>query len=292
MIEQFYDLRPEVLALDRKALDLCRAQFAHVEEIRDYNQLKMLRAFTDCGVEARHFWGSSGYGVWDDSRNKLEEVFARCMGAEAALVRSQFMSGTHTLTVALFGLLRTGDTLLAATGRPYDTLEGVIGIGEAGKGCGTLREYGVRYDECPLLPDFTPDYDLIAEKAKTATLTANGIAKAEQARKDADEAKAKYEAQLSTARVDAAKIRDDARAEASHIIADARSRAESDAAQITASAQRSIESQHQQAIVSLKGEVGALATALAGKILGAKLEDNDVQSSMIDSMIDDLGAKK
>ena len=75
MIEQFYDLHPEVLALDRKALDLCRAQFAHVEEIRDYNQLKMLRAFTDCGVEARHFWGSSGYGVWDDSRNKLEEVF-------------------------------------------------------------------------------------------------------------------------------------------------------------------------------------------------------------------------
>lgn len=92
--------------------------------------------------------------------------------------------------------------------------------------------------------------------------------------------------------MDAAKIRDDARAEASHIIADARSRAESDAAQITASAQRSIESQHQQAIVSLKGEVGALATALAGKILGAKLEDSDVQSSMIDSMIDDLGAKK
>ena len=70
MIEQFYDLRPEVLALDRKALDLCRAQFAHVEEIRDYNQLKMLRAFTDCGVEARHFWGSSGYGGWADSRNK------------------------------------------------------------------------------------------------------------------------------------------------------------------------------------------------------------------------------
>ena len=81
MIEQFYDLRPDVLELDRKALELCREPFCHVEEIRDYNQLKMLRAFTDCGVEARHFWGSSGYGVWDDSRNKLEEVFARCMGA-------------------------------------------------------------------------------------------------------------------------------------------------------------------------------------------------------------------
>ena len=101
-------------------------------------------------------------------------------------------------------------------------------------------------------------------------------------------AKSKYEAQLSTARVEASKIRDDARAEASHIIADARSRAESDAAQITANAQRSIESQQQQALVSLKGEVGTLATALAGKILGAKLESDDVQSSMIDKMIDDL----
>ena len=121
-------------------------------------------------VEARHFLGSTGYGVWDDSRNKLEEVFSRCMGAEDALVRPQFMSGTHTLTVALFGLLRAGDTLLAATGRPYDTLEGVIGIGEAGKGCGTLQEYGIHYDEVPLLPDFTPDYAAIAEHAKTATV--------------------------------------------------------------------------------------------------------------------------
>ena len=170
MIEQFYDLKPQVLELDRKTLELCRDQFAHLEEIRDYNQLKMLRAFTDCGVEARHFLGSTGYGVWDDSRNKLEEVFSRCMGAEDALVRPQFMSGTHTLTVALFGLLRAGDTLLAATGRPYDTLEGVIGIGEAGKGCGTLQEYGIHYDEVPLLPDFTPDYAAIAEHAKTATV--------------------------------------------------------------------------------------------------------------------------
>lgn len=170
MIEQFYDLKPQVLELDRKTLELCRDQFAHLEEIRDYNQLKMLRAFTDCGVEARHFLGSTGYGVWDDSRNKLEEVFSRCMGAEDALVRPQFMSGTHTLTVALFGLLRAGDTLLAATGRPYDTLEGVIGIGEAGKGCGTLQEYGIHYDEVPLLPDFTPDHAAIAEHAKTATV--------------------------------------------------------------------------------------------------------------------------
>ena len=132
---------------------------------------------------------------------------------------------------------------------------------------------------------FMPKFNAIFDE-RAAKIEGN-IAKPEQSKKDADAAKSKYEAQLSTARVEASKIRDDARAEASHIIADARSRAESDAAQITANAQRSIESQ-QQALVSLKGEVGTLATALAGKILGAKLESDDVQSSMIDKMIDDL----
>ena len=125
------------------------------------------------------------------------------------------------------------------------------------------------------LPKFQAVFDERAAKIE------GGIAKAEQAQKDADEAKAKYEAQLSKARVDASKIRDDAR-----------TRAESDAAQITATAQRSIESQQQQALVSLKGEVGVLATALAGKILGSKLENDDVQSSMIDQMIADMDSDK
>lgn len=136
------------------------------------------------------------------------------------------------------------------------------------------------------LPKFQAVFDERAAKIE------GGIAKAEQAQKDADAAKAKYEAQLSNARVEASKIRDDARTEASHIVADARSRAEADANQITASAQRAIASQQQQALVSLKGEVGVIATALAGKILGSKLEDNDVQSSMIDSLIDDVNANK
>ena len=135
------------------------------------------------------------------------------------------------------------------------------------------------------LPKFQAVFDERAAKIE------GGIAKAEQAQKDADEAKAKYDAQLSNARVEASKIRDDARAEASHIIADARTRAEADAAQITATAQRSIESQ-QQALVSLKGEVGVLATALAGKILGSKLESDDVQSTMIDQMIAELDSDK
>mgnify|MGYP004636475413 FL=1 len=168
MLEQFYPYNARALELDEQALRLCRPYFEKMEEIRDYNQMKMLHAFTECEVSSSHLVGTTGYGLWDSGRSKLEEVVARVMGAESALVRSQFMSGTHTLTVALFGLLRAGDTLLAATGRPYDTLEGVIGLGEAGKGCGTLAEYGIRYDEAPLKADFTPDYELIAQKAPGA----------------------------------------------------------------------------------------------------------------------------
>lgn len=168
MLEQFYPYNARALELDEQALRLCRPYFEKMEEIRDYNQMKMLHAFTECEVSSSHLVGTTGYGLWDSGRSKLEEVVARVMGAEDALVRSQFMSGTHTLTVALFGLLRAGDTLLAATGRPYDTLEGVIGLGEAGRGCGTLAEYGIRYDEAPLKEDFTPDYELIAQKAPGA----------------------------------------------------------------------------------------------------------------------------
>ena len=170
ILNHFFDYKPEVLALDEKAMKLCQPYFRQMEEIRDFNQLKMLKAFADTQMSSTDMLGTTGYGLWDTGRAKLEQIFAQVMGAEDALVRSQFQSGTHTLAVALFGLLRAGDTLLAATGRPYDTLEGVIGIGEAGKGCGTLQEYGIHYDEVPLLPDFTPDYAAIAEHAKTATV--------------------------------------------------------------------------------------------------------------------------
>ncbi len=170
MLEQFFNYTPEALRLDENALALCRPHFAQTEEIRDYNQLKMLKAFTDQGMSSTHMLGSTGYGLWDTGRDKLEEIFAQVMGAEDALVRGQFMSGTHTLAVALFGVLQSGDTLLAATGRPYDTLEGVIGIEGKGKGTGTLAEYGIAYDEAPLLPDFNPDYAAIAAKAPSATV--------------------------------------------------------------------------------------------------------------------------
>ena len=133
---------------------------------------------------------------------------------------------------------------------------------------------------------FLPKFQSVFDE-RTAKIE-GGLAKAEQAQKDAEEAKKKYQAQLSTARVEASKIRDDARAEASHIIADARSRAETEAAQITANAERSLESQQQKAMVNLKGEVGSLATLLASKILGSELQDSAVQTQMIDQMLADM----
>ena len=168
MLNHFFDYKPEVLALDEKALELCQPYFKQMEDIRDYNQLKMLKAFADTQMSSTDMLGTTGYGLWDTGRAKLEQIFAEVMGAEDALVRSQFQSGTHTLAVALFGLLRAGDTLLAATGRPYDTLEGVIGLDGKGKGTGTLMDYGIKYDEAPLKADFTPDYELIAQKAPGA----------------------------------------------------------------------------------------------------------------------------
>ena len=167
-VNHFFNYKPEVLALDEKAMEMCQPYFRQMEEIRDFNQLKMLKAFADTQMSSTDMLGTTGYGLWDTGRAKLEQIFAEVMGAEDALVRSQFQSGTHTLAVALFGLLRAGDTLLAATGRPYDTLEGVIGLDGKGRGTGTLMDYGIRYDEAPLKADFTPDYELIAQKAPGA----------------------------------------------------------------------------------------------------------------------------
>ncbi|MCO6558958.1 MAG: F0F1 ATP synthase subunit B [Bifidobacterium sp.] len=135
------------------------------------------------------------------------------------------------------------------------------------------------------MPKFNAIFDERAEKIE------GNIAKAKKAKEDADSAKKKYEDQLNHARVDASKITDNARSEATKIISDAHTRADKEAEQITSNAQRSIASQQQQAMVTLKSEVGTLATALAGKILGSKLQDSDVQSNMLDDMIDDLDKK-
>ena len=122
---------------------------------------RVLDAFAAERVGVHHFASVSGYGHGDLGREVLDRVFAQVLQAEAAAVRLQFVSGTHAIAAALYGVLRPGDRLLALTGRPYDTLEEVIGI--RGSGQGSLAEFGVRYDEVELLPDGSVDEAGIAE---------------------------------------------------------------------------------------------------------------------------------
>lgn len=133
-----------------------------IEQITRYNQLKVLSAFIEGGVSESHFAASTGYGYGDRGRETLEKVFARIMGAQDALIRHNFVSGTHALTVALFGLLRPGDKMLVLTGRPYDTLIGVLGID--GPSDGSLADFGIQYDEVPLDENGRPQLSLIREK--------------------------------------------------------------------------------------------------------------------------------
>lgn len=119
-----------------------------INNIKEYNQLKVMKAMQDNGVSDAHFCGSTGYGYSDRGREVLDRVYASVFCAESALVRHQIVSGTHALTLVLFGLLRPGDELLAITGKPYDTLEEVIGI--RGRGLGSLKEFGVTYRQVDL----------------------------------------------------------------------------------------------------------------------------------------------
>ena len=130
-----------------------------IDEITEYNQQKMMAAFHEAGVSESHFVSSTGYG--DRGRDALDMVYAKVLGAEDALVRHNFVSGTHALTVALFGVLRPGDTMLSVTGIPYDTLRGVIGM--TGDANGSLKEFGIHYKEVQLKADGTPDYQAIEQ---------------------------------------------------------------------------------------------------------------------------------
>mgnify|MGYP004699961815 FL=1 len=166
MIEKFFDISDEFIKLDREVMALCKPYFDKVDEVSAYNQLKVLKAFINNGISSAHLVGTTGYGYDDKGRDGLDRLFADIVGAEDALCRHNFMSGTHTLTVALFGVLRTGDKMVCVTGTPYDTLHGVIGID--GSHYGSLMDYGVIYDQCDLLPGSKPDIEKIKEKCADA----------------------------------------------------------------------------------------------------------------------------
>ena len=146
-------------------------RFKRVDEIAEINQLKVLKAMQKNKVSDIHFAASSGYGYNDLGRDTLEGVYADVFHTEAALVRPAILCGTHALTVALFGNLRPGDEVLSPVGKPYDTLDGVIGITPT---AGSLAEYGVTYAQVDLLPDFSFDYEgikaSINDKTKLVTI--------------------------------------------------------------------------------------------------------------------------
>ena len=166
VVKKGFEFDERILKLAEKAEAECSEEFALAEKIARKNGEKVLYAFINNKVSSACLVGTTGYGYDDVGRDTLDKVYAEVMGAEDALVRHSFVSGTHALTVALFGVLRTGDKLVSLTGKPYDTLEEVIGI--RGNGNGSLKDFGVEYDQIDFLPDGKPNLADIFMKVKDA----------------------------------------------------------------------------------------------------------------------------
>ncbi len=164
-MSSFFNISPETLKLSKQAEEALKEQFLSRDEITEYNQNKVLKAFIDNNVSESCFGVTTGYGYDDKGRDTLERVFAQIMNCEDAIIRHNFVSGTHTITVALFGILRPGDTLLSVAGMPYDTLRGVIGITEKD---GSLKEFGVNYDQVDLDNQGGIDYDALEKRLKAS----------------------------------------------------------------------------------------------------------------------------
>lgn len=161
MRQQFFKIDDKIMECSEKATRKITEPFKRIESITEYNQLKVLSAFIENGVSESHFVETTGYGYGDRGRDVLDRVCAQAFGAEDALVRHSFASGTHTIAVALYGLLRPNDTMLCVTGTPYDTIRPVIGI--KGEGQGSLKDFGVNYKEVALNREGKPDRDAILE---------------------------------------------------------------------------------------------------------------------------------
>ncbi|MBO7178805.1 MAG: methionine gamma-lyase family protein [Clostridia bacterium] len=160
----FFEFSEKTNELSKKALEMAKEQFSRIDEITEFNQQRVLKAFINHGVCESHFVSSTGYGYGDRGREVLDEVTAEIFGAEDALIRHSFASGTHTLAVMLFGVLRPGDKVLSVTGVPYDTIHSVIGL--SGEGMGSLKDFGIEFEILDLLEDDTVDFEGLQEKLK------------------------------------------------------------------------------------------------------------------------------
>ena len=163
----FFNIDERIEAASTKALETAKTQFDKIDEITEYNQQKVISAFIKNGVSESHFVSTTGYGYGDRGRETLDKIWADVFGAEDALVRHNFTCGTHTLATALFGVLRPGDKMLSITGTPYDTIHNVIGI--KGSEMGSLKDFGIEYDEVPLKNERL-DYEAI-EAAVDSSVT-------------------------------------------------------------------------------------------------------------------------
>ncbi len=153
-------IKDSIVMLGEKCEMELQEQFKQIDWMCEINSLKVLNAFHKYGVSEAHFNSTTGYGYGDLGRSVIEQIYCEIMGAEDALVRSQFISGSHALTVALFALLRPGDTMLSITGKPYDTLDEVIGIRDNSS---SLKSFNINYEQIDLINnDF--DYEKIIEK--------------------------------------------------------------------------------------------------------------------------------
>ena len=145
-----FGIQDKIINLASEVEEELKTQFEKVDKIKEENSLKVLMAFQKYNLSDMHFGMTTGYGYGDVGRDIIEKIFAEVLGAEDSLVRNQFISGTHALTVALFSMLRPGDTMLSINGKPYDTLDRVIGIEE---NASSLKSYGVKYEQIDLIGD-------------------------------------------------------------------------------------------------------------------------------------------
>lgn len=157
LMKSGFGISDRVIDLGRRAEKEIEEAIAKIERVREINQLKVIKALQDNGLSDSHFAGSTGYGYGDRGREVLDGVFAQVFKAEAALVRQQMVAGTHALAVCMYGILRPGDELLSVTGKPYDTLEEVIGL--RGRDNGSLKEFGISYEQVDLTPGGGFDLD-------------------------------------------------------------------------------------------------------------------------------------
>lgn len=157
-----FGIKEDIIELSKKVEKDLKPVFKEVEDVEEYNSLKVLSAFQKYNLSEMHFNGTTGYGYGDIGRDTIEEIFADIFKAEDSLVRTQFISGTHAISTLLFGILRPNDTLISISGKPYDTLEEVIGIVENSS---SLKSYGVKYEQIELVNDDF-DYKAIEERLK------------------------------------------------------------------------------------------------------------------------------